>query len=67
MYLVYLLLSNTLLRLRIAARIDLPVRYPPPALCTDNAAMVASAGYFKHMTGERHNWALDVQPRLALK
>jgi N6-L-threonylcarbamoyladenine synthase len=59
--------SNTLLRQRIAARIDVPVRYPPPALCTDNAAMVASAGYFKHMTGERHNWDLDVQPRLALK
>jgi N6-L-threonylcarbamoyladenine synthase len=59
--------ANTLLRQRIAARIDLPVRYPSPALCTDNAAMVASAGYFKHMAGERHNWDLDVQPRLALR
>jgi len=59
--------SNTLLRQRMTARIGVPVRYPPPALCTDNAAMVASAGYFKHMIGERDSWDLDVQPRLALK
>jgi N6-L-threonylcarbamoyladenine synthase len=55
--------SNTLLRQRMADRLDTPVRYPPPALCTDNAAMVASAGYFKHMTGERHDWDLDVFAR----
>ncbi len=59
--------SNTLLRERMAAKTDVPVRYPPPALCTDNAAMVAAAGYFKHMTGQRDNWDLDVLPRLSLQ
>jgi N6-L-threonylcarbamoyladenine synthase len=59
--------SNALLRQRMAARVKVPVRYPPPALCTDNAAMVASAGYFKHMAGERAGWNLDVQPGQRLK
>jgi N6-L-threonylcarbamoyladenine synthase len=55
--------SNTLLRQQMAEQLDVRVRYPPPMLCTDNAAMVASAGYFKHMTGERHGWDLDVFAR----
>lgn len=59
--------SNTLLRQRIVAKIEVPVRCPPPALCTDNAAMVASAGFFRHMAGEHDDWDLDVQSRLALK
>jgi len=58
--------SNTLLRQQMVARLNVPVRYPPPELCTDNAAMVASAGFFKYMTGERHSWDLDVRPSLAL-
>ncbi len=58
--------SNTLLRQQMVARLNVPVRYPPPELCTDNAAMVASTGYFKYMTGERHSWDLDVCPSLAL-
>jgi len=59
--------SNTLLRERMVVRVKVPVRYPPPALCTDNAAMVASAGYFKHMAGERAGWDLDVQPGMPLR
>jgi len=59
--------SNTLLRQRMAARVKVPVHCPPPALCTDNAAMVASAGYFKYVAGEQANWDLDVRPGLALK
>ncbi|MBC7262217.1 MAG: hypothetical protein H5T63_09400 [Chloroflexi bacterium] len=51
----------------MSAQINVPVRYPPPILCTDNAAMVAAAGYFKHMAGERSSWDLDVRPGLALK
>jgi len=58
--------SNTLLRQQMMAKVKLPVRCPPPELCTDNAAMVASAGHFKNIAGERANWDLDVQPRLAL-
>jgi N6-L-threonylcarbamoyladenine synthase len=59
--------SNTLLRGQMVARIKVPVLYPPPILCTDNAAMVASAGYFKHMAGERAGWDLDVQPGMSLR
>jgi N6-L-threonylcarbamoyladenine synthase len=58
--------SNSLLRQRIRAAIDLPVRFPPPVYCTDNAAMVAAAGYFKHISGDYDGWDLDVQPRLRL-
>ncbi len=58
--------SNRLLRQRIRTAIDLPVRFPPPVYCTDNAAMVAAAGYFKHIGGHYDGWDLDVQPRLPL-
>jgi tRNA A37 threonylcarbamoyltransferase TsaD len=34
--------------------------------CTDNAAMVAAAGHFKHISGSYDGWDLDVQPRLPL-
>jgi hypothetical protein len=29
--------------------------------------MVAAAGYFKHMAGERAGWDLDVQPGMSLR
>lgn len=54
--------SNKRLRQEMAARLGVPVRYPPPILCTDNAAMVASAGYFRYVAGHRSGWDLDVQP-----
>jgi N6-L-threonylcarbamoyladenine synthase len=59
--------SNALLRGQMVARVKVPVHYPPPNLCTDNAAMVAAAGYFKHMAGERSGWDLDVQPGMCLR
>ncbi|MFN7210181.1 MAG: tRNA (adenosine(37)-N6)-threonylcarbamoyltransferase complex transferase subunit TsaD, partial [Aggregatilineales bacterium] len=39
---------------------------PPLALCTDNAAMIAAAGYFRYAAGQRDSLALDVQPMLPL-
>lgn len=59
--------SNVLLRQQMSAQINVPVRYPPPVLCTDNAAMVAAAGYFKHVAGERSSLDLDVRPGLDLR
>jgi N6-L-threonylcarbamoyladenine synthase len=59
--------SNALLRGQMVTRVQVPVRYPPPVLCTDNAAMVAAAGYFKHMAGERAGWDLDVRPGMRLR
>ncbi|MBM4295454.1 MAG: tRNA (adenosine(37)-N6)-threonylcarbamoyltransferase complex transferase subunit TsaD, partial [Deltaproteobacteria bacterium] len=36
---------------------------PPLNLCTDNAAMVAAAGYFQLQAGERLDLAADVYSR----
>ena len=50
--------ANTELRLRLAAagrRMGVEVLLPPPALTTDNAAMVARAGQVAHARGERHD------------
>jgi N6-L-threonylcarbamoyladenine synthase len=58
--------ANRPLRQQMAERSDLPVLYPPPALCTDNAAMIASAGYFRYQAGYRSNWDLDVISNLKL-
>jgi N6-L-threonylcarbamoyladenine synthase len=57
--------NRTLLR-TIEERAQLPVICPPPALCTDNAAMIAAAAYFRFRSGERANLALDVEPNLPI-
>jgi N6-L-threonylcarbamoyladenine synthase len=40
--------ANQRLRQLMKKETDLPVRYPPLNLCTDNAAMIASAAHFRH-------------------
>ena len=52
--------ANALLRAEAQRRIPLPVRVAPPALCTDNAAMIAAAGHFAVGAGRRAGWDLDV-------
>lgn len=42
------------------------VRYPPFALCTDNAAMIAGAAFYALQRGEQAGWDVDVHPRLPL-
>lgn len=58
--------ANELLRAEISQRSPVSVRYPPLELCTDNAAIVASAGFFRFKAGERADWDLDVIPSLRL-
>jgi N6-L-threonylcarbamoyladenine synthase len=59
--------ANALLRKEMTARLaPVPVLVPPPALCTDNAAPIASLGYFRFMRGERAGHDLDVNPNLRL-
>ncbi len=58
--------ANQALRAAIRARATVPVYYPPPILCTDNAAMVAACGYFRYRAGVRAGWDLDVDPDLRL-
>ncbi len=46
--------ANARLRERMGAACDaagLRLFYPPPALCTDNGAMIAAAGFFYHESG----------------
>jgi N6-L-threonylcarbamoyladenine synthase len=59
--------ANKLLRETIVARSTTPVLIPVPILCTDNAAMVASCGYFKLLQGNTASWDLDVVPGLGLQ
>ncbi|MDH4208266.1 MAG: tRNA (adenosine(37)-N6)-threonylcarbamoyltransferase complex transferase subunit TsaD, partial [Anaerolineae bacterium] len=58
--------ANTLLREQMAERISVPVLYPSPLLCTDNAACVAAAGWFRLQAGDLADWDLDVLPGLTL-
>ena len=38
------------------------VYYPELKLCTDNAAMIASAGYYDYMAGKRSDLSLNAVP-----
>lgn len=58
--------ANSLLRQRIRELSSVPVRYPPPILCTDNAAMIAGAGYYLLQRGVQADLDLDVQAQLPL-
>ncbi len=58
--------ANLLLRERMAARCDAPVRVAPVRLCTDNGAMIAACGYFRWQTGQRAAKDLDVYASLPL-
>ena len=58
--------ANTLLRQEMRERVEVPVLYPPPKLCTDNALGVASAGWFRFQRSERSGLDLDVVPSLRL-
>ena len=50
-------LRNTFLNQR-----EFPVHIPPLSLCTDNAAMIAAAGYYHFMAGQVDPLDLDVMP-----
>jgi tRNA N6-adenosine threonylcarbamoyltransferase len=42
------------------------LRIPSPELCTDNAAMIASAGYYRLVRGERTSLDVGAFPSLPL-
>lgn len=54
--------ANSLLRQQMRETCDLPVRYPPLNLCTDNAAMIAAAAHVRYQQGLRSGLAFDVRP-----
>jgi N6-L-threonylcarbamoyladenine synthase len=58
--------ANRALRETILARSELPVHIPPLPLCTDNAAMIAAAGYYRYLAGQRSKLDMDVLPNWPL-
>lgn len=40
--------------------------YPSPVFCTDNAAMIGTAGYYEYRKGVRHGYDLNAVPNLRL-
>jgi N6-L-threonylcarbamoyladenine synthase len=58
--------ANQSLRATTTERVNTPVYYPPPVLCTDNAAMVGACAYRRFVAGERAGWDLDIVPGLRL-
>jgi len=56
--------ANTRLREKMVKDSPIPVSIPPLSLCTDNAAIIASCGYFHLIRGERSGLDLDVYPSL---
>lgn len=58
--------ANRELRRTMTERLSLPVRYPTPILCTDNAAMIGAAAHWHFVNGRLDNLNLDVIPSLQL-
>jgi N6-L-threonylcarbamoyladenine synthase len=61
--------ANSVLRQRVAeaARaLGVPLVVPRPGLCTDNAAMIGAAGFFRARAGERAGPDLPARPSLKL-
>lgn len=62
--------ANRALRERLAREVQTQasahLRVPALAYCTDNAAMVAAAGYFALRRGMQSGWELDIDSRLPI-
>lgn len=61
--------ANGALRRTVAealAPYDIRLGYPPPVLCTDNAAMIAAAGHYLWEAGVRSGLDLNAVPSLGL-
>jgi N6-L-threonylcarbamoyladenine synthase len=53
--------ANRALRERFLSQSEFKVHIPPISLCTDNAAMIAAAGYYRFAHGQTSTLDMDVQ------
>jgi N6-L-threonylcarbamoyladenine synthase len=58
--------ANRALRQAFKSQTEFPVQIPRLALCTDNAAMIGAAGYFRYALGHVSELDVDVQPNWPL-
>ena len=61
--------SNSSLRAAFEAECaqrNIAFYYPSPILCTDNAAMIGTAGYYEYIKGVRSGYDLNAVPNLRL-
>jgi N6-L-threonylcarbamoyladenine synthase len=58
--------ANTALREAVQMRSKAPVHIPTLFLCTDNAAMIAAAGHYRFISGQRDSLGMDVLPNWPL-
>ncbi len=58
--------ANSALRSAMKQSLDIPVRFPPLVLCTDNAAMIGAVAHWRFLSGQRDSLDLDVLPSLQL-
>ncbi|HYP40750.1 MAG TPA: tRNA (adenosine(37)-N6)-threonylcarbamoyltransferase complex transferase subunit TsaD [Chloroflexia bacterium] len=54
--------ANAALRARLGERLKITFRYPPLVLCTDNAAMIAAAAYYRYAESVQRDFSLDIEP-----
>ena len=50
----------------LAKELNIKVYYPEPILCTDNAAMIAAAGYYNYMDKKIADLTLNAVPNLKI-